>query len=80
MYYNERLHSTTEVAPFKAIKNVSDKELMENKEKHPKRRLKAKAVSETYPDGSYIRVSNLLKLLTKSMSVFILQEDYKSPS
>ena len=51
--YNDRLHSTTNVAPFKAMKNASDKELMEKIRKNTqKRRLKAKTVSETYPDGS----------------------------
>ena len=29
LYYNERLHSTTKVSPFKAMMNASDKELME---------------------------------------------------
>ena len=35
--YNDRLHSTTNVAPFKAMKNASDKELMENLGKTPKK-------------------------------------------
>ena len=30
-----------------------------------KRRLKAKTVSETYPDRSYIRVSNYIKIIVK---------------
>ena len=28
LYYNDRLHSTTKVAPYKAIMDASDKELM----------------------------------------------------
>ena len=81
LYYNERLHSTTKVSPFKVMMNASDKELMENIRKNTiKRRLKAKTVSETYPNGSYIRVSNYIKIIDKEHVIFILQEDYKSPS
>ena len=32
LYYNDRLHSTKKVTPFKAMMNESDKELMENKD------------------------------------------------
>ena len=42
-------------------------------------RLKAKTISETYPDGSYIRVSNYIKIIGNEHVVFIPQEDYKSP-
>ena len=81
LYYNDRLHSATKVAPFKAMVNASDKELMEkNKENTLKRRIKANTVSETYPDGSYIRVSNYIKIIDKEHVFFILKEDYKSPS
>ena len=66
LYYNDRLHSATKVTPFKTMMNASDKELMEKiKEKYPKKRLKAKTVSETYLDGSYIRVSNYIKIIDK---------------
>ena len=66
LYYNDRLHSTTKVAPFKAMMNASDKELMEKIRKNTlKMKLKAKTISETYPDGSYIRVSNYIKIIDK---------------
>ena len=46
--------------------NANDKEFIrKNKEKHPIGRLKAKTVSERYPDGSYIRVSNYIKIIDK---------------
>ena len=38
LIYNDRLHSTTKVSTYKTIVNASDKELMENKEKHPEMR------------------------------------------
>ena len=44
--------------------NASDKELM--KKINPKKeRRKAKRVSEIYPDGSYVRVSNYIKIIDK---------------
>ena len=53
LYYNDRLHSTTKAARYKAIMDASDKELMEKKILNIlKRILKAKTESETYPDGS----------------------------
>ena len=36
-----------------------------NKEKHPKRRLKEKTVFVAYPDGSYVRISNYMKIIDK---------------
>ena len=47
--------------------NVSDKEFMKkkNKENFLKRILKAKMVYVTYPDGSYVRVSNYIKIIDK---------------
>ena len=67
LYYNDRIHSITKVVPFKEIMKVSDKELME---KHLKRRRKAKKISETYPNGSYIRVSNYIKIIEKEHAHF----------
>ena len=65
LLYNNILHSTTKVSPYKTIMNASDKEFMKKKVKHPKRRLKAKTVSETYHDCSYIRASNYIKIIDK---------------
>ena len=50
--------------------NASDKELMEIK-KYPKNETNSKNSIETYPDDSYVRVSNYIKIIGK--------EDYKSP-
>ena len=62
LYYNDKLNSTTKVAPFKAMMNASGMNLWKKIRKNIlkrrlKRRLKAKIVSETYSNGSYIRVS-----------------------
>ena len=66
MYYNDRLHSTIKVAPFKAMMNDSEKELIEDKKKNTlKRRLKTKRVSETYPDGSYVWVFKYIWIIDK---------------
>ena len=66
MYYNDRLHSTTKVAPYKAIMDTSDNELMEEiKKQILKRRLKAKTVSVTYLDCSNVRISNYVKIIDK---------------
>ena len=48
--------------------NARNKELMENQENNTKKTLNAKAVSETYCDGSYGRFPNFIKLLTNSIS------------
>ena len=53
--------------------------LWENKEKHPKRILKANAVSVTNLDDRNVRVSNCINVIDKENFVFIFQEDYKNP-
>ena len=46
--------------------NDSDQKIMRNKRKTSlKMRLNAKTVSVTYPDGSYVRVSNYIKIIDK---------------
>ena len=65
MYYNYRLHSTTKVAPYKAIMDVSDKELMGKINKNTRKRLKTKTVSVTHPDDSNVRISNYVKIIDK---------------
>ena len=41
LYYNDKLHLTTKVAPYKAIMDASDQELLENNDKHPKKKTKS---------------------------------------
>ena len=53
--------------------DACDKELTDNKEIQ-KRRLKAKTVSATNPDGSNVRVSNYIKIIDKHHVVFILKK------
>ena len=82
LYYNDRLHLTTKVVPFKAMMNANDKDkeiMRENKEITLKGILKAKIISENYPNGSYIRVSNYIIIINKEYVLFILYKDYKSP-
>ena len=65
-YYNDKFHSTTKATSYKAMMNDSDQKLMRNKRKTSlKMRLNAKTVSVTYPDGSYVRVSNYIKIIDK---------------
>ena len=58
--------------------NANDKELIKI-EKTQKKRLETKTVYVTYPDCSYKRVSNCIKIIGREHVVFILQEDYKMP-
>ena len=80
MYHNDRFSSTTKIDPYRAMINESDKELMKIIKKNLKQRLKAKIISETYPDGSYVGVSNCIKIIDKVYAIFIFQENYKSPN
>ena len=69
LYFNNRLHLTTKVTPYKAIMDVSDNEVMGKIKKNTlKGRLKAKTV--TYPDGSNVRISNLVKIIDKQHLYF----------
>ena len=52
--------------------NASDKELMNKKENILKMRLKAKTVSVTNYDVSYVRISNYIKIIDKEHIVYIL--------
>ena len=56
---------------------LTKKNLWENKENILKRRLKAKTVSVTNPDGSNVRVSNFINIIDKQHVFFINQEDLK---
>ena len=64
LYYNGRKHSTTKVAPYKAMKNWWDKELMEKiKTNTIKRRTNAKVLWENFSENTFVRVSNFTKIL-----------------
>ena len=64
LYYNYRKHSTTKVAPYKAMMNIGDKALMnEIKCNTIQRRSKAKISSETFQEYSYARVSSYTRIL-----------------
>ena len=64
LYYNNRKHSTTKVAPYKVMMNIGNKALM-NKIKCNtiQRRSKAKMSSETFQENSHVRVSNYTRIL-----------------
>ena len=64
IYYNDRPHSTTKVAPFKAMMNVENQELMAKIRNNTlQRRKDAKMFSEHYPNDCIIRVSNFIRLV-----------------
>ena len=67
LHFAVKFHSTKKVAPYKSMMN-DIKKLLENKEKNIKRILKTKIVSVIYRDDYNIRVSNYIKILTKSIS------------
>ena len=68
-HYNDKLHSTSKVALYRAMINTSDKELVKKVNKiSRKMRLNTKSVSTTYPNGGSILSQITLKLLAKSMS------------
>ena len=80
MYYNDRLHSFTKVAPYKAIMDASDNELIGKIKKNIlKRKLKAKTVSVTHPDGRNVRISNFVKITEKQHVSFDPSSGLKSP-
>ena len=55
------------------VRNLWEK----NKQKHLKKETKTQTVSETYPDGSYIWVSNYIKIINKDHVFFILKKTTK---
>ena len=64
LYYNNRKHSTTKVAHYKAMMNIDNKALMnEIKYNTIQRRSKAKMSSETFQENSYVRASNYTRIL-----------------
>ena len=75
IYYNDRPHSTTKVAPFKAMMNVENQERMTKiKNNTLQRRKDAKMFSDYYPNDCIIRVSNFIRLVDEK-SDLIHQED-----
>ena len=70
LYYNDRLHSITYVASYRAMMNANDKELMEKK-------IKKNILKENYKLRQFLRLILMavmlesqitLKLLIKNMS------------
>ena len=62
LYYNDRRHSTTKVAPYKAMMNWWDKELMEKiKTNTIKRRNNAKVLWESFPESIMCESQTLQK-------------------
>ena len=66
LFYNDRLHSTTKVVPYKVIIDVSENELMGKIKKNTlKRRLKVKTITVTHLDCSNVRISTYVKIIGK---------------
>ena len=64
IYYNDRVHSTTKVAPYVAMMNVGDKELLKKiRENTINRRKSAKILTEDYPEKSSVRISNFIRIV-----------------
>ena len=59
IYYNNRMHSTTGVAPYRVMRNVNNEQLIfKVKLKTEKSRKKIKRTVENYEIGQLIRISN----------------------
>ena len=79
IYYNDREHSATKVAPFRAMMNIDNKDLIHKiRENTIKRRQKAKMVTETFLKNNIVRVPNLIKFIDEKISDSILQEAIKN--
>ena len=64
IYYNDRVHSTTKVAPYVAMMNVGDKEFLKKiRENTINRRKSAKILTEDYPEKSSVRISNFIRIV-----------------
>ena len=63
IYYNDRPHLTAKLAPYKAMMNIEDKELVKNRDNTVKRRQNAKLLSENYPEEGVVKVSNFIRLV-----------------
>ena len=70
LYYNNRKHSTTKVAPYKAMMNIGDKSLMNEIKWNTIQRSKAKMSSETFQENSYARVSIYTRILDGGYILF----------
>ena len=64
IYYNNRKHSTTGIAPYHVMRNVNDEHLISKvKLKTEKVRQKIKRTVENYEKGQLVRISNHIQLL-----------------
>ena len=77
-YYNERDHSTAKVAPFRAMMNIENIDLIHKiRESTIKRRQKAMMVTETFLKNSIVRISNFIRLIYEKHIRFNPPRDYK---
>ena len=64
LYYNGKRHSTRKVAPYQAIMNWWDKELLKKiKTNTIKRKNNVKILWESFPENTFVRVSNFTQIL-----------------
>ena len=64
IYYNNRKHSTTGIAPYHVMRNANDEHLISKvKLKTEKIRQKIKRTVENYEKGQLVRISNHIQLL-----------------
>ena len=67
IYYNNRKHSTTEIAPYVIMRNVNDQELIQKViTKTEKTRNKMKRKIDNYEKGQIERITNHIQHLKKS--------------
>ena len=79
IYYNDREHSTTKVAPFRAMMNIENKDLIHKiRENTKKRRQKVKMVTETFLKNSIVRVSNFIRFIDEKHIRFNPPRGYKN--
>ena len=78
IYYNDREHSTTKVAPFRVMMNIENKDLIHKiRENTIKRSQKAKMVTETFLKNSIVRVSNFIRFIDEKHIRFNPPRGYK---
>ena len=67
IYYNNRKHSTTGIAPYAIMRNVNDQELIQKViTKTEKTRNKIKRTIDNYEKGKIVRITNHIQHLKKS--------------
>ena len=78
IYYNDREHSTIKLAPFRAMMNIENKDLINKiRENIIKRSQKAKMLKETFLKNSIVRVSNRIRFIDEKHIRFNPSRGYK---